>query len=150
MGMLNRLFGRTQPTGPIQPRRLVPTTAGAYLFTLRSVPQHYEGIKDAIESTGEARVYFGEPLAYLKGQGVSLFRVEAGGFGWLENLYTWWRETERNEAVGFDIKLYVENTRFVANLGEHTPAQIEELIRRDAPRNEHPEIAQPISSNEAP
>ena len=147
--MLKRLFTRTQPDNPIQPRRLVPTVAGAYLFTLRSVPHHFAGIKAAIESTGEAHVYFGEPLAYLKGQGVSLFRVEATGFNWLDNLYQWWREVERDEAAGFDIRLFVENTRYVANLHDHTPAEAAELIQRNALRNEHPQQAQPISSNEA-
>lgn len=148
--VLKRLFARTQTTIPIEPRRLQPEIGGAYLFTLRSVPHHYEGIKRAIESTGEARVYFAEPLAYLRGQGVSLFRVEATGFGWLEPLYAWWRDIERTEAAGFDIKLYVENTRYVANLRDHPPAEVADLIARNAPRHEHPQQGNPISSNEAP
>ena len=80
------------------------------LFTLRSVPHHFDGIKAAIESTGEARVYFGEPLAYIRGQGVALFRVEATGFSFLKNLFDWWTEAERENATGFDIRLYSRTT----------------------------------------
>ena len=148
--MLKRLFTRTQPDNPVQPQRLVPTIPGAFLFTLRSVPRHYAGIKAAIESTGEARVYFGEPLAYLKGQGVALFRVEATGFGWLDNLYDWWRQAESAEATGFDIRLFVENTRYVARLRDLTPAEVEVLITRNATRNAQPGEAQTLSSNKAP
>lgn len=104
----------------------------ALLFTLRSVPHHFDGIKDAIESTGDARVYFGEPLAYIRGQGVSLFRVEATGFRFLENLFAWWTEAERGEATGFDIRLFKNNKEFVGSLRGLTPHAAEELIRSSA------------------
>jgi hypothetical protein len=120
----------------VRPRLQVPTVPGAWVFTLRSVPHHHDGILAAIESTGDAHVYFSEPLAYIKGQGVSLFRVEATGFSFLRNLYDWWREVERREATGFDIRLYVDNTRLIGNLRDRTPAQVEELIVRNAPRHE--------------
>ena len=74
------VFWRKQKWSPVQPKRDMPTMSHARLFTLRSVPHHFDAIKAAIESTGDARVYFGEPLAYIRGQGVALFRVEATGF----------------------------------------------------------------------
>lgn len=127
------LFGRKQVPAKEPPRREGPSKPGARLFTLRSVPRHYRGIKTAIESTGEANVYFGEALAYLKGQGVSLFRVEATGFNWVDALYDWWRNIEQREAFTFDINLYVQNTIWVASLSEHSPEQIKRLIEDNAP-----------------
>ena len=132
--MIMRLFKRSTTSAPYEPTRVGPSTPGAYLFTLRSVPRHHDGIKAAIESTGSARVYFSEPLAYLRGQGVSLFRVEASGFDWLDNLYSWWRETETREAFPFDIALYFNNVDFVASLKDTAPAEIRRLIEQDAPR----------------
>ncbi|MBX6340966.1 MAG: hypothetical protein IRY97_00800 [Thermomicrobiaceae bacterium] len=132
------LFGRRKAPVVERPKHTGPTRAGAWLFTLRSVPRHYVGIKAAIESTGEARVYFGEPLAYIKGRGVSLFRVEATGFDFLRALYDWWRETERDEAFIFDIDLYVYNTQWLASLREHTPEEIAEIIRANAPTYQPP------------
>jgi hypothetical protein len=89
---------RRTTTDPEEPRRTRPTMPGAMLFTLRSVPRHYEPLKDAIESTGEARVYFGEALAYIRGKGIALFRVEATGTDWVDNLYQTWRDLETREA----------------------------------------------------
>lgn len=128
------LFGRKQVPEKEPPKLDRPTKAGAWLFTLRSVPRHYQGIKTSIESTNDATVYFGEPLAYLKGQGVSLFRIEATGFNWVDALYDWWRNIERREAFTFDINLYVQNTVWVASLREHSPEEIKKLIRDNAPR----------------
>jgi hypothetical protein len=127
------LFGRKQVPAKELPKHEGPSKPGAWLFTLRSVPRHYQGIKAAIESTGEANVYFGEALAYLKGQGVSLFRVEATGFNWVDALYDWWHNIEQREAFTFDINLYVQNTIWVASLREHTPEQIKRLIEDNAP-----------------
>lgn len=127
------LFGRKQPPAKEPPKREGPSKPGAWLFTLRSVPRHYQGIKTAIESTGEAKVYFGEPLAYIKGQGVSLFRVEATGLNWVDALYDWWRNIEQREAFTFDINLYVQNTIWVASLSEQSPEQVRNLIREQAP-----------------
>jgi hypothetical protein len=132
--MILRLFKRSTTAAPYVPRRVGPEQPGACLFTLRSVPRHHDGIKTAIESTGDARVYFSEPLAYLKGQGVSIFRVEATGFSWLPNLYTWWRETEAKEAFEFDIALYYNNIQFVTSLKGRTPEEIRAEIEANAPR----------------
>jgi hypothetical protein len=99
---------------------------------LRSVPRHHDGIKDVIVDGG-GNVYFSEPLAYLRGQGVSLFRVEASDLSFLENLYRWWRSTENREAFTFDISLYFNNNEFVASLRDHTPAEIRQLIEQGAP-----------------
>jgi hypothetical protein len=131
-----QFFWRKQKWSPVQPKRDVPTMPGARLFTLRSVPHHYDGIKAAIESTGDARVYFGEPLAYIHGQGVSLFRVEAKGFSFLKNLFDWWAEAEREEAAGFDIRLFVNNKRFVASLRGLSPEAAEQLILEHSRINE--------------
>ena len=109
---------------------------GARLFTLRSVPHHFAGIKAAIESTGDAHVYFGEPLAYIHGQGVSLFRIEATGFSFLKNLYDWWTEAERENATGFDIKLYVNNKQEVGSLRGLMPEKAETLLREHSHINE--------------
>jgi hypothetical protein len=132
--MVLRLFKRSTTSAPYVPRRVGPETPGAYLFTLRSVPRHHDGILAAIESTGSARVYFSEPLAYLRGQGVSIFRVEATGFDWLDNLNRWWRETETREAFPFEITLYFNNIDFVASLKQTTSAELRRLIEQDAPR----------------
>ena len=129
-------FWRKQKWSPVQPKRDQPTMPDARLFTLRSVPHHYAGILNAIQSTGDAHVYFGEPLAYIHGQGVSLFRVEASGFTFLKNLYEWWSEAEREEAAGFDIKLYVNNKQLVGSLRGLTPEQAERLIREHSRANE--------------
>jgi hypothetical protein len=103
------------------------------LFTLRSVPRHYHALKDAIESTGEATVYFGEALAYIRGKGISLFRVEATGTDFVDNLFETWRDLEWNEAFRFDITFYIHNTEYVDSLRGYTPEQIKELISSKAP-----------------
>lgn len=130
------VFWRKQKWSPVQPKRDLPTMPRAHLFTLRSVPHHFDGIKAAIESTGEARVYFGEPLAYIHGQGVALFRVEATGFSFLKNLFDWWAEAEREEAAGFDIRLFKNNKQLVSSLRGLTPEQAEALIREHSTINE--------------
>jgi hypothetical protein len=129
-----KLFKRSTTSAPYEPQRTGPSQPGAYLFTLRSTPRHHDGILASIESTGGARVYFSEPLAYMRGQGVSLFRVEATQLDWLENLYAWWKRTEAAEAFTFDIALYFNNVEFAASLREHSPADIRRLIEADSPR----------------
>ncbi len=128
------LFKRSTTAAPYKPRLDGPTTPGAYLFTLRSVPRHHDGIKAAIMSTGSANVFFSEPLAYLRGQGVAIFRVEAAGFDWLPNLYRFWKETEAREAFTFEIALYFNNVDFVASLRDHTPNSLRQIIEQGAPR----------------
>ena len=126
------VFWRKQKWSPVQPKRDVPEMPNAWLFTLRSVPHHFAGIKTAIEATGDASVWFGEPLAYLEGRGVSLFRVEAKGFTFLNSLYAFWTEAERLEATGFDIRLFANNKQFVGSLRGLTAAQAEQLIKEHA------------------
>jgi hypothetical protein len=130
------VFWRKQKWSPVQPKRDSPEMPSAWLFTLRSVPHHFAGIKAAIESTGDARVWFGEPLAYLEGRGVALFRVEAKGFTFLTNLYAFWAEAERLEATGFDIRLFANNKEFVGSLRGLTPALAETLIKQHARVNQ--------------
>jgi hypothetical protein len=124
---------RRQTSTPDEPQRTGPTTPGAMLFTLRSVPRHYHALQEAIESTGEATVYFGEALAYIRGKGISLFRVEATGTDFVDTLYKRWRELEWNEAFRFDITLYVHNTEYVDSLRGYTPQQAKDLIKKHAP-----------------
>ena len=128
-----RLF-KKKVAPPYEPRKDRPSWPGAFQFTLRSVPRHHDGIKAALERDGSANVWFSEPLAYLRGQGVALFRVEARDFGFLDELYRWWAETETAEAFTFDIALYVHNDDFVASLKGRSPGDIRQLIEERAPR----------------
>jgi hypothetical protein len=129
-----KLFKRSTTSAPYEPLRVGPIHPGSFLFALRSTPRHHDGIKVAIESTGKARVFFSEPLAYLRGQGVAIFRVEAFGLDWLENLYKFWSETETLEAFAFDIALYINNTEYVTTLRGHTPDEMRRIIEDVAPR----------------
>ncbi|HAX24834.1 MAG TPA: hypothetical protein DEU95_10545 [Chloroflexi bacterium] len=126
------LFKRSVTSAPYEPRRVGPETPGALVFTLRSTPRHHDGIVAAIESTGSAKVYFSEPLAYLRGQGVALFRIEATGFDWLPNLYQFWRNTEAIEAFAFDIALYANNIDYVTTLRGLAPDDARRAIERAA------------------
>jgi hypothetical protein len=126
-------FRRT-PAPPIEPKYTRPEHVGAYHFTLRSVPRHHDAIRAIIAASDGARVYFSEPLAYLRGQGVSLFRVEATSLDFLDDLYAWWAETERSEAFPFDINLFFNDREWIASLREHTPDEIRKLIEERAPR----------------
>ncbi len=66
-----------------QPKEKVtePRTPGAWVVTIRSVPLRYDELRRVVESTGEARVYFGEALAYLRGEAVALLRERGIGCG---------------------------------------------------------------------
>jgi hypothetical protein len=125
---------RKKMAPPYEPQRSHPKWPGAYWFTLRSVPRHHDGIKAAIESSPQANVWFSEPLAYLRGQGVSLFRVEARDLSFLQTLDQWWAETERLEAFSFDISLYFNNVDFVCSLRDKTPDEMRRIIEDGAPR----------------
>lgn len=103
-------------------------------FTLRSVPRHHDAIREIIDSHPDSRVFFSEPLAYLRGQGISLFRVETTDLGFLDDLYRWWAESERDEAFSFDINLFFNDREWVASLREHSPDQIRTMIEEGAPR----------------
>jgi hypothetical protein len=127
------LFKKKKVAPPYEPTKQRPQWPGAWQFTLRSTPRHHDGILAQIESMGGAHVYFSEPLAYLRGQGVSIFRVEARDLNFLDNLYRWWAETERAEAADFQVALYVNNTDFVAELKGSSPSAIRDLIEQQAP-----------------
>lgn len=124
---------RRKAAPPVPVRKASPNTPGAYLFTLRSVPRHHDPIRDVIDANG-GRVWFSEPLSYLRGQGVSIFRVEATDLKFLEPLYDWWRKKETEEAFAFDINLFVNDREWVASLREHTPDEVRRLIEQNAPR----------------
>ena len=130
------MFGikfRRTPAPPIEPKHTRPETVGAMRFTLRSVPRHHDPIREIIDGSDGATVFFSEPLAYLRGQGVSLFRVEATNLDFLDGLYSWWAETERQEAFAFDINLFFNDREWVASLREHQPADIRKMIEDGAP-----------------
>jgi hypothetical protein len=124
---------RRRTSTPDEPKRVHPTKPGAMLITLRSVPRHYHALQDAIESTGEANVYFGEALAYIRGKGVALFRIEATGLDWVDKLYERWRELEWHEAFRFDVTFYIHNTEYIDSLRGYTPEQAKDLIKKHAP-----------------
>jgi hypothetical protein len=108
----------------------------AWRFTLKGSPRHYDDVKQIIESDIRARVYFGEALAYERGAGVALWRVEARTFGWLPKLYKWWSEMERIEPVNFTFHLYIPpDLKYAAlDLRDHTPEEIQAFIIANAPR----------------
>lgn len=132
--MLKVIKFRRTPAPPIEPKHTKPIMDGAYQFTLRSAPRHHDEIKALIDRHEGARVYFSEPLAYLRGQGISLFRVEAMNLDFLPALYEWWAAKENDEAFTFDINLFFRDREWVASLREHTPDEIRWIIEEYAPR----------------
>jgi hypothetical protein len=125
---------RSTTSTPDEPRRTGPSKPGAMLFTLRSVPRHHDALKAAIESRGDAHVFFSEALAYIRGKGISLFRVEATGTDFVDALYETWRSLERREAFRFDVNFYINNTEWIANLRGYTPDEAKKLIEEHAPK----------------
>jgi hypothetical protein len=109
---------------------------GGWRFTLKGSPRHYDDVKRIIESSGSSQVYFGEALAYERGAGVALWRVEARDFTWLPRLYEWWAEMERIEPINFTFNLYIPpQLKYAAlDLRDHTPADIEAYIKQHAPK----------------
>lgn len=109
---------------------------GGWRFTLKGSPRHYDDVKQIIEADEWARVYFGEALAYERGAGVALWRVEARTFEWLPKLYKWWAEMERIEPMNFTFNLYIPpNLKYAAlDLRDHTPEEVEAFITANAPR----------------
>lgn len=103
-------------------------------FTLKGSPRHFYDVKTIIEDGG-GQVYFGEPLAYERGAAIALWRVRANDLGWLDRLYDWWVEAERTEPVAFTFHLYLPSEpKYPAmNLRDHTPAEVAEFIRQNAP-----------------
>jgi hypothetical protein len=131
---------RREPAPPIEPKLLRPEQVGAMRFTLRSVPRHHDPIRAIIDGHDGSRVYFSEPLAYLRGQGIALFRVEATDLNFLDDLYRWWAETERDEAFSFDINLFFNDREWVCSLREHTPEQVRAIIEDRSPRTTEAEL----------
>lgn len=109
---------------------------GGWRFTLKGSPRHYDDVKQIIEANGQSQVYFGEALAYERGAGVALWRVEARDFTWLPKLYRWWAEMERIEPINFTFSLYIPpQLKYSAlDLRDHTPAEVEAYIKEHAPR----------------
>ena len=109
---------------------------GGWRFTLKGSPRHYDDVHRIIESTGKAKVYFGEALTYERGAGVALWRVSATDVDWLPHLYDWWAEQERIEPVEFTFHLYLpSNLKYAAlDLREHTPVEVAAFIKANAPQ----------------
>lgn len=127
--------GKTDRTG-VDTAKSPIGVVGGYRFSLKGSPRHYDDVVRIVEAGGDAQVYFGEALTYERGAGVALWRIAASGFSWLPALYAWWAEQERIEPVRFTIHLYIPpETKYPdMDLREHTPAQVEQLIRQKAPR----------------
>jgi hypothetical protein len=106
-------------------------------FSLKGSPRHYDDVRQIVEATGNATVYFGEALTYERGAGVALWRVRARDFDWLPALYRWWAEQERIEPVRFTFHLYIppEFKYPALDLREHTPEAVATYIRENAPRD---------------
>ncbi len=121
---------------PFRPKEKTsqPRTPGAWVVTVRSVPLRYDELRRLVESTGEARVYFGEALAYLHGEAVALLRVEATGFGWVDALYRWWRDAQKRDGIHFDIRFYVHDRTYVGSFRRDTVEAIVARLREQAPR----------------
>lgn len=133
MGLIAKLFQRSRTSAPYVPERVGPVNPGALVFTLRSTPRHHDGIKRVIQNNG-ANVFFSEPLAYIGGKGVSIFRVEANRITFLEPLYRFWEETQIAEASLFEIDVYVNNTRHIASFRGSNAEEIKALIQANAPK----------------
>lgn len=103
-------------------------------FTLKGSPRFYEDVHRIIVEGGDS-VYFGEPLTYERGAAVALWRVRANDFRWLPKLYDYWVEMERTEPIATTFHLYLpDDLKYPAlDLRTHTPAQVEEFIKANAP-----------------
>jgi len=112
-----------------------PTGQG-WRFTLKGSPRHYDDVVRIVEEGGGANVWFGEALAYERGAGVALWRIQADNFDWLPRLYTWWAEMERVEPIRFTFHLYLpDNPKYpVMDLREHPAAEVAAYIKEHAPR----------------
>jgi hypothetical protein len=113
-----------------------PVTGG-WRFSLKGSPRHYDDVLRIIESAAAAEVYFGEALTYERGAAIALWRVRARTFDWLPALYDWWADAERIEPVRFTFYLYIPpELKYPAlDLRKHTPTEVEEFIKRNAPRD---------------
>lgn len=105
-------------------------------FSLKGSPRHYDDVLRIIESDAGAEVYFGEALTYERGAAVALWRVRANSFRWLPALYNWWADEERIEPIRFTFYLYIPpELKYPAlDLREHAPGEVENFIKRSAPK----------------
>lgn len=128
---LIRKFGPKWKEMKVEPR---PQFDG-YRFTLKGSPRHYDDVRRIIQDGGEAKVYFGEALAYERGAAIALWRVRAKSFDWLPKLYDWWAEAERIEPIVVSIHLYLpDELKYPAlDLRDHTAQDVAEFIRENAP-----------------
>ena len=135
-----------------------PELFSGFRFALKGSPRHYDDVKAIIEKNDDAKVYFGEALAYERGAGVALWRIRAKEFSWLPALYTWWVEMERTEPIQFTFHLYLpSDLKYpVMDLRENTPDDVAAFIRTNAPwedgratdtRNELPRGQATLSSH---
>jgi hypothetical protein len=133
---MSPIFGGTKKTA-VDTSSTGDIGRSGWRFTLKGSPRHYDDVVQIIERGGEAEVYFGEALTYERGAGVALWRIRADGFRWLPELYAWWAEQERTEPVRFTMHLYIPpDTKYPAlDLREHTPTEVENVIRNRAPRD---------------
>jgi hypothetical protein len=137
------LFGKRRNEGPARRSGslLEQVTSGrpvehGWRFTLKGSPRFYDDVLRIIESDAGAEVYFGEALTYERGAAVALWRVRANSFSWLPVLYDWWADMERIEPIRSTFYLYIPpELKYPAmDLREHTPAAVEEYIKREAPK----------------
>lgn len=103
-------------------------------FTIKGSPRFYTDVHRIITEGGDS-VYFGEPLTYERGAAVALWRIRANDFSWLPKLYDYWVEMERTEPIATTFHLYLpSDLKYPAiDMREHTPAEVEEFIRANAP-----------------
>ena len=132
------LFRRKRQRGASEQVRApdANTLGSGYRFTLKGSPRHCDDVLRIIED-GDGTVYFGEALTYERGAGVAMWRVRSRDLGWLPALYDWWAEAERVEPINSSFHLYLpDNLRYPAlNLREHTPDEVAEFIRANAPQD---------------
>ena len=123
-----------------------PVFFEGYQFTLKGSPRHYDDVKQIVEASGEAIVYFGEALAYERGAGIALWRIRTKTFRWLDDIYAWWVEMERVEPIQFTFHLYLpSDLKYpVLDLRANSPADVQAFIEKNAPwygrRDTHPAI----------
>jgi len=136
--------GVGQPWWYFQPHDQPKDVADGYRFTLKGSPRHYEDVRQIIEDDPGAQVYFGEALTYERGAAVALWRISARSLLWINKLYAWWAETERVEPVLSTFYLYMpSNLKYpVMDLREHTPDEVIEYIKANAPRTQEEAAAQ--------
>ena len=107
----------------------------AWHFALKGSPRHYDDVRNIINRSNEAIVYFGEALTYERGAAVAIWRIHARGLDWLKPLYDWWAEQERIEPIEFTFHLYFpsDNKYSVLDLRDSSPNEVAWQIRSRAP-----------------